>query len=140
MTHLTTARLLQEYTAAQEERLELEADPLASQTYTALLRAYCQRLDTELLARGLFYERAALQESLMPQLPRPILVIYDPHTRRVLSDPGRGQDRDEVLDALGERLFLAGWNYREVPVQLNPWWRWWQATPAVRLEVLGRLA
>lgn len=52
--------LRREYLGAWQELRGLERDPHASQSYTALLRHYCFKLDNELLLRRLYRTRRML--------------------------------------------------------------------------------
>lgn len=60
--------------------------------------------------------------------PAPILLPYDPTTRRVLRGLWAGCDVDQVHADFEH----AGW--RVTAVHVYPWWRWFKETPAWRLE------
>lgn len=69
-----------------------------------------------------------LCRSLRLSRPAPILLPYDPATRRVLRGLWTGCDVNQVRADFEH----ARWQVR--PVHLYPWWRCWRETPAWRLE------
>lgn len=67
--------------------------------------------------------------------PKPILLPYDLHTGLIIHGPLKGQHAGEAVWKIRDGHHAAGRETLAGYTHIHPWWRLWQPTPAVRIEV-----